>query len=84
MMRIIACWMAILLAPALAEDAPPPTSNSPPPCEPQPDCRLIVSPLRPGAPGVGIRDKALLEQSLGPLRQPRTDSVRIPLDPFQR
>jgi hypothetical protein len=80
--HLLVCWIVIISGPVLAQGATtPPPENSPTPCEPQPDCRIIVSPLRPGAPGVGIRDKALLEQSLGPLRQPRGDSVRIQAEP---
>ena len=52
--------------------------RNPPPvdCEPQPECRVIVSPLRPGAPGIGVRDKALIDRSTGPQQQPSAADFR--------
>jgi hypothetical protein len=40
-----------------AEDA-----NKKPPenCSPQPQCQVLISPLTPGAPTMGIRDKAFI------------------------
>jgi hypothetical protein len=44
-------------------------------CEPYPACLVIDSPLRPGAPGIGIRDKALLDLLQGPVRQPQKEGI---------
>jgi hypothetical protein len=58
--------------------AQPTTGPSPPKppsdCTPQPECRIVVSPLTPGAPGFGIRDKALTDPVNRPLQQPKADS----------
>jgi hypothetical protein len=32
-------------------------------CVPQPDCRILFSPLKPGGPTIGIRDKAIIERA---------------------
>ena len=70
MIRYTTCFVVVYLAAtvgALSQE-----NRKPPPveCEPQPDCRVIVSPLRPGAPGIGIRDKGLIDRSTGIQQQP--------------
>jgi hypothetical protein len=52
-----------------------PPSQAPGRCEPYPACVLTTSPLRPGAPGIGIRDKALIDLLQGPVRQPEKESA---------
>jgi hypothetical protein len=46
-------------------------------CEPYPECVVISSPLRPGAPGIGIRDKALLDQLKAPMPQSQTSQTKV-------
>jgi hypothetical protein len=44
-------------------------------CEPYPVCVLTTSPLQPGAPGIGIRDKALIYRLQGTVPQTQKDGV---------
>lgn len=78
MTRTLAVAILLISTVALAAQTGNPVERAPTrPCEPQPDCRIVVSPLTPGAPGVGIRDKALIDVSKGPQQQPTNDPVRI-------
>lgn len=65
-------FILICGSPAFAQsnNPAPPQAPARVECQPQPDCRVIVSPLRPGAAGVGIRDKALINEGVS--RQPAT------------
>ena len=78
---IFALFLGLATAPAAAQPNPDNRAAASPSqapiheCEPYPECLVIDSPLRPGAPGIGIRDKALLDQLQGPLRQPQKEGV---------
>jgi hypothetical protein len=75
MIRIAVSMVAIIASISIVTGAVAEQNEAAPPaeCAPQPECRVIVSPLKPGAPGVGIRDRALIERSTGPLEQPSRD-----------
>jgi hypothetical protein len=76
-----ALCLGLATTPAAAQPAPGDTPPAPSSqlqaheCEPYPECVVISSPLRPGAPGIGIRDKALLDQLRGPVRQPQERGI---------
>ncbi len=78
---IFATLIGLATASAAAQSNPENTTTEPPSqtptheCEPYPDCLVIDSPLNPGAPGIGIRDKELVDQLQGPLRQPKKEGV---------
>ena len=59
---IFALFLGLATAPAAAQPNPDNRAAASPSqapiheCEPYPECLVIDSPLRPGAPGIGIRD----------------------------
>jgi hypothetical protein len=66
-------WMCIVVPIIVASMIARPAaaqSHSNDDCQPQPDCRLIVSPLNPGSHGIGIRDKGLVPDAPANIQQP--------------
>jgi hypothetical protein len=77
---IVALCLAVAGGTAAAQSGPgdraaDPPSKAPARCEPYPACVLTTSPLQPGAPGIGIRDKALIERLQGPVPRTQRDSI---------
>jgi hypothetical protein len=79
---IFALCLVLAAEPVAAQSNPENRAAAPPSaapaheCEPYPACLMIESPLRPGASGVGIRDKELLEQMKGPLCDPQKQGAK--------
>jgi hypothetical protein len=77
---IVALCLALATATAAAQSgadnrAAGPPSQTPGRCDPYPACVLTTSPLQPGAPGIGIRDKALIDRLQGTVPQTQKEGV---------